>query len=86
MVLELFVAGQEKRAVCIKELILISGETSTSALRRIDRLETAELLRRAHDSGDHRRVVVTLTAKGEGAMSAMLQSLFFSAPPSGKIG
>ncbi len=35
MVLELFIAGQQHRVVCVKELIFVSGETSTSA--RADR-------------------------------------------------
>ena len=63
MVLELFIAGQQHRVVCVKELIFVSGETSTSALRRIDRLEAAELLHRSHDPDDHRRMAVTLTDK-----------------------
>ncbi|WP_341786466.1 MarR family transcriptional regulator [Sphingomonas leidyi] len=76
MVLELFIAGQQQRVVCVKELIFVSGETSTSALRRIDRLEAAELLHRSHDPDDHRRMAVTLTDKGDAAMRAMLHSLF----------
>ena len=60
MVLELFIAGQENRVICVKELIFVSGETSTSALRRIDRLEAAGLLSRSHDPDDHRRMAVTL--------------------------
>ncbi len=76
MMLELFVAAQLKRVVCVKELILVSGEKSTSALRRIDRLELAEMLRRCHDPVDHRRHAVVLTAKGDAAMRAMLLSLF----------
>ena len=76
MVLELFIAGQENRVLCVKELIFVSGETSTSALRRIDRLEAAGLLSRAHDPDDHRRMAVTLTSKGDEAMRAMLHSLF----------
>lgn len=76
MVLELFIAGQENRVICVKELIFVSGETSTSALRRIDRLEAAGLLSRSHDPDDHRRMAVTLTSKGDEAMRAMLHSLF----------
>lgn len=76
MMLELFIAGQLKRVVCVKELILASGEKSTSALRRIDRLEAADMLRRCHDPVDHRRHVVMLTAKGDAAMHTMLLSLF----------
>lgn len=74
MLLELFVAAQEYRLLCVKQLILVSGETSTSALRRIDRLEQAALIRRRCDPDDHRRVAVELTQKGEEAMSVMLRS------------
>lgn len=75
IMLELFTAAEQKRVVCIKELILVSGETSTSALRRIDRLEAADLLCRSHDPNDHRRVSVALTPKGDEGMRAMLVSL-----------
>lgn len=82
MVIELFIAGQQNRAVCVKELIFVSGETSTSALRRIDRLEAAGLLHRSHDPDDHRRMAVKLTSKGDEAMCAMLYSLFPDDAPS----
>lgn len=75
ILLELFVSEQRGRAICVKDLILVSGETSTSALRRIDRLEDAGLLQRRHDSPDQRRVSVALTAKGDDAMTALLRSL-----------
>jgi len=76
MLLELFVAQLKSRNVCIKELIIVSGETSTSALRRIDRLEASDMLKRCPDPADHRRVGVALTEKGEEAMRAMLHHLF----------
>jgi DNA-binding MarR family transcriptional regulator len=75
MLLELFVATQEFRVLCVKQLILVSGETSTSALRRIDRLEETGMIRRRGDAADHRRVTVEMTLKGEEAMTAMLRSL-----------
>jgi hypothetical protein len=76
LMLELFVGAQEQRSVCVKQLVLVSGETSTSALRRIDSLEQAGLLRRCHDPKDQRRVSVILTPAGEEAMTAMLSHLF----------
>ncbi|WP_230482127.1 winged helix DNA-binding protein [Sphingomonas sp. Leaf21] len=78
MMLELFIAEQEGRPICVKELILVSGESSTSALRRIDRLETAALLRRRTDPADHRRLAVTLTPRGTDAMTAMLRHLYLT--------
>jgi DNA-binding MarR family transcriptional regulator len=76
ILLELFVAQLMTRSVCIKELIIVSGETSTSALRRIDRLEESGMVRRCHDPVDHRRVAVALTQRGDEAMRAMLHHLF----------
>lgn len=78
MMLELFIADQQNRPICVKELILVSGESATSALRRIDRLEGAELLRRRTDPADHRRLAVTLTQRGTDAMSAMLRHLYMT--------
>lgn len=78
MMLELFICEQQDRALCVKELILVSGESSTSALRRIDRLESAGLLRRTTDPADHRRLTVTLTQRGTDAMTAMLRHLYMT--------
>ncbi|MDK8186558.1 MULTISPECIES: winged helix DNA-binding protein [Sphingomonas] len=78
MMLELFIADQQRRPICVKELILVSGESATSALRRIDRLEGAELLQRSTDPADHRRLAVTLTERGNAAMTAMLRQLFLT--------
>lgn len=83
MMLELFVAARERRSVCVKQLVLISGETPTSALRRIDRLEEAGLLLRRTDPADHRRVMIELAPKGDEAMCAMLRNLFLDAEPAG---
>ena len=54
----------------------MSGESTTSAMRRIDRLQEAGLLSRRPDPTDHRRVRVRLTGKGYAAMAAMLEHLF----------
>lgn len=78
MMLELFIADEQNRPLCVKELILVSGESSTSALRRIDRLEGAGLLRRRTDPADHRRLAVTLTQRGTDAMTAMLRHLYLT--------
>ncbi|WP_308814573.1 MarR family transcriptional regulator [Sphingomonas sp. GV3] len=86
MILELFVAAREQRSVCVKQLVLVSGETATSALRRIGRLEEAGLLRRRTDHCDHRRIMVELAPKGDEAMCAMLHNLFLEpAPAAGEV-
>ncbi|SFR76183.1 MarR family transcriptional regulator [Sphingomonas jatrophae] len=76
MMLELFIAAEQKQQLCVKDLILLSGESSTSALRRIDRLQGSELITRQVDRTDHRRVRVALTPQGWASMAAMLEHLF----------
>jgi DNA-binding MarR family transcriptional regulator len=81
MMIELFIAAEQRRTLCVKDLILLSGESSTSALRRIDRLQASELIARQLDRADHRRIRVELTPRGRTAMAAMLEHLFD--PPGG---
>lgn len=76
MLLELFIAMQQNERLCVKDLIQLSGDSSTSAIRRIDQLEGASFLRRQADGDDQRRVWVRLTEKGYQALAAMLHHLF----------
>jgi len=76
MMIDLFVAAGTGERLYVKDLTLMSGESTTSAMRRIDRLQEAELLSRHPDPTDHRRVRVRLTGKGYTAMAAMLEHLF----------
>ena len=76
MMIDLFVAAGTGERLCVKDLTLMSGESTTSAMRRIDRLQEAALLARHPDPNDHRRVHVRLTEKGHVAMAAMLEHLF----------
>lgn len=73
MMLELFIAQGQRRHLCVKELILVSGESSSSALRRIDGLQGAGLIARRHDARDHRRIWVELTDKGHTAMVLLFE-------------
>jgi DNA-binding MarR family transcriptional regulator len=75
MMLELFLAGQKGRHVCVKELALAAEETPASAMRRIDRLQEANLIRRRSDPRDHRRVLVELTEGGNEAMHGLLSHI-----------
>lgn len=83
MMLELFIAGEERRVVCVKQLMAVSGESSTGAMRRIDRLEEVRLIRRRPDPEDHRRVIVNLTDSGREAMTALLTNLIKADATSG---
>lgn len=76
MMIDLFIAAGTGERLRVKDLILLSGESAASAMRRIDRLQAADLLARRPDPADHRRVHVALTAKGHAAMAAMLEHLF----------
>ena len=76
MMIDLFVAAGTGERLFVKDLTLMSGESTTSAMRRIDRLQEAGLLSRHSDPTDHRRVRVRLTGKGYTAMAAMLDHLF----------
>ena len=76
MMLELFVARMEGKQLCVKDLVVISGESPTSALRRIDRLQTEGLIQRRLDRRDHRRLRVDLTEAGHTAMVLMLEHLY----------
>lgn len=76
MMLELFIAVGSGERLHVKDLILLSGESAASAIRRIDRLQAAGLLVRKPAPEDHRRVQVDLTDRGRAAMAAMLGHLF----------
>ncbi|MFC3215619.1 helix-turn-helix domain-containing protein [Novosphingobium panipatense] len=80
MMLELFISGEEGGILFVKQLMIASGESAASAMRRIDRLESAGFLERIPDMLDQRRVIVQLTSKGRTAMLAMLDEVF-GAPP-----
>jgi len=73
MMLEVFITQLRRKSVCVKELVLVSGSSSSSALRRIDRLEETGLVRRTLDPSDHRRTTVQLTNRGYTAMVLMLE-------------
>lgn len=76
MMLELFISGEEGGILYVKQLMLASGESSTAAMRRIDRLEEAGFLERFPDPLDRRRVIVRLKERGRSAMLAMLEHVF----------
>jgi DNA-binding MarR family transcriptional regulator len=76
MIIDLFIAFETGERLYVKDLILKSGESAASAMRRIDRLQQAALLTRHPDPFDQRRVYVGITDKGRAAMTSMLNHLF----------
>lgn len=75
ILLELFVNGEEGGIVYVKQLMLVSGTTPTSAMRLIDRLEDEALIERQPDPLDHRRVIVGLSDRGRSAMVTLLRKI-----------
>lgn len=76
MMLDLLIATEQGESLHVKDLVILSGEAPASAMRRIQRLQQADLLCRHPDPDDHRRVRVRLTMKGYNSMAAMLKGLF----------
>lgn len=85
MMIDLFIAVATGERLHVKDLILMSGESAASAMRRIDRLQEAALLVRHPDPTDHRRVHIGITAKGQAAMAAMLDHLFDAGTENGRL-
>lgn len=85
MMIDLFIAAATGERLHVKDLILMSGESAASAMRRINRLQEAALLARDPDPTDHRRVHVGLTARGQSAMAAMLEHLFDAGAENGPL-
>lgn len=75
VLLELFIAEAEGRSVGMTEILQTTGETSSTTLRLIDRLEDLDLVERKSDARDRRRKTVRLSASGLAAMSEGLDSL-----------
>lgn len=80
MMLELFVSRYEGRTVYVSQLIAFSGESPAAALRRVENLEEARLVRRTPNADDRRRVIVSLTEKGRRILSAMLRNIYVPPP------
>jgi DNA-binding MarR family transcriptional regulator len=76
IMLELFICEEMDRAICVKEVMTISGDSATGTIRRLESLEEAGLTRRCHDPRDHRRMLVKLDEKGRVAMISFLHHLF----------
>jgi DNA-binding MarR family transcriptional regulator len=75
MLLELYAAALTQRKLSVSRLGERSGVPMTTALRWINTLEKEGLIQRSLDRLDGRRVFLTLSDKGERAMSAYFGDL-----------
>lgn len=67
MILELYVANGENRALAVSQLCGLSGGSTTTALRHIEHLEALGYFSRGADPDDRRRVIVTIRPALEAA-------------------
>jgi DNA-binding MarR family transcriptional regulator len=75
MLLELYAASLTERRLTVSRLAERSGVPLTTALRWITTLEMEQLVDREDDRFDKRRMFLSLTPKGQKAMSAYFDEL-----------
>lgn len=75
ILLELFVAEQTYRKLSVSSVCLASAVPPSTAIRWVERLESAGWVRRDNDPLDRRLIWVFLTPKGSTAMRTYLEGL-----------
>ncbi|WP_372424569.1 response regulator [Salinarimonas chemoclinalis] len=75
MLLDLANAAARGEEVPVTSLCLVSGVSTTTALRRLDDMAAAALIERRRDPGDGRRILVRLTADGREKVERYLKAL-----------
>ncbi|WP_245259133.1 response regulator [Salinarimonas rosea] len=75
MLLDLANAAARGEEVPVTSLCLVSGVSTTTALRRLDDMVAAALIERRRDPTDGRRILVRLTAEGREKVQRYLQAL-----------
>jgi DNA-binding MarR family transcriptional regulator len=75
ILLELYAQTHEGKIVTVSQLSLSTGSAPTTALRWINTMAKSGLLDRSTDVADARRVVVTLSERGEESIRLLLASL-----------
>jgi CheY-like chemotaxis protein/DNA-binding MarR family transcriptional regulator len=73
MLLDLAVAEASGRCISVTSLCLASGAPTTTALRRIDDLQGADLVERLPDASDRRRIIVRLTENGRARLQNFIE-------------
>lgn len=72
MLLELYVASRERRDLAVSRLCVLSGGSTTTALRHIENMEALGYIGRAADPEDRRRLVVIMLPLLDSAMDQWL--------------
>jgi hypothetical protein len=80
MLLDLFVAMLESRAVAVSDACIVSSAPATTALRWLRRLEKHGLVERRADPRDRRRIFVSISSRGDSLVSAWLDRIMATAP------
>ncbi len=72
MILELYVSNAEERAMPVTQLCVLSGGSTTTALRHIEQLEALGYIDRRPDLEDRRRANVTMLPRLRSAIEQWL--------------
>lgn len=75
MLLDLFIADAERRAITVSSLCVAAAAPATTALRHLARLADHKLIERAPHPRDARSTVVRLSEDARAAMLAYLEAL-----------
>jgi DNA-binding MarR family transcriptional regulator len=75
ILLDMMSAKLKGQVVTVTSLCAAAGVPQTTALRRIDALERAALVKRVRDEADRRRVNVILTKAGEERVTSYLSGV-----------
>lgn len=80
MLIDLARADRRGEELPVTSLCLVSGVSTTTALRRLDDMVAAELVERHRDPNDGRRVLVRLTSQGRAKIDLYLQRIAHLVP------
>lgn len=80
MVLELYVADREHRALAVSQLCGVSGGSTTTALRHLEQMEALGYVSRGPDAEDRRRLLVTMCPRLGDALDKWLDLQVAASP------
>lgn len=80
ILLDLYLANEEQRRVCVSSACIAAAVPSTTALRWITRLETCGLVEREPDRSDARRSFLRLAGSAHHALTAWIDAHLLCLP------